>query len=192
MRTLERTLVAGILASLSVLTASISGYSQTTSSPAQSAISPGVPVTSGPRIWLQQNQPLAVQHVAVQPGTSQGMALADTSALAGMGQSQPVSLVAGDLDGDGFDDLVVGYGSGGGGFISIHRGNIDAFAPQSEASFKAIGRGEFPSPFHLEAKTFSVSVRPDFIALGNFSGSSHLDLVLAASGDNVLYFFAGD
>src|SRR5262250_3389912 len=60
------------------------------------------------------------------------------------------------------------------------------------ASFKAIGRAKFPSPFHQEAKTVSVSVRPDFIALGNFSGSSHLDLVLAASGDNVLYFFAGD
>src|SRR5215469_13196604 len=68
MRTLERTLVAGIIVFLSVLTAFNRGYSQTKSSPAQAAVSSGTPqvsvVPSGPRIWLQQNQPLPVQHLA--------------------------------------------------------------------------------------------------------------------------------
>src|SRR5215813_1786499 len=149
--------------------------------------------TSGPRIWLQEkNQPLPVQHVAVRPGNGQGMAAADASVLTGLGHSQPVSLTSGDIDQDGFDDLVVGYSAGSGGFISIHRGNIDAFAPQSDASFQAIGRGEFPSPFDLEAQAFSVSVHPDFVALGNFTGSGNNDLVVAAKGGNALYIFPGD
>jgi hypothetical protein len=31
--------------------------------------------------------------------------------------------------------------------IAVHRGNLDAFAPQSEASFQAIGRSEFHHRF---------------------------------------------
>jgi hypothetical protein len=117
---------------------------------------------------------------------------AESSLLAGLSHSQPVSMTSGDLDADGFEDLVVGYSTGSGGFISIHRGNIDAFAPQSDASFQAIGRGEFPSPFLLEAKVFSVPVSPDFIALGNFIGGGNKDLAVAAQGGSVLYIFPGD
>jgi uncharacterized repeat protein (TIGR01451 family) len=147
------------------------------------AQSPGV---TGPKIWLQANQPLPVQHVPASAG--QGM-MAD---LQGLGQGQPVSIAAGDLDHDGFQDLVVGYSAGAGGYIAVHRGNIDAFAPQSDESFKAIGRGEFPSPFLLEAPTFSVPVSPDFIVLGNFLGSSNQDLAIAGKGGNTLYVFPGD
>ncbi|HVG91554.1 MAG TPA: hypothetical protein VNB54_08690, partial [Alphaproteobacteria bacterium] len=71
-------------------------------------------------------------------------------------------------------------------------GNIDAFAPQSDASFQAIGRGEFPSPFLLEAVTFSVPLSPDFIALGDFLGSGNDDLAVASKGGNLLYIFPGD
>src|SRR5215813_4630972 len=148
--------------------------------------------TSGPRIWLQENQPLPVHHTAAQVTNGQGMAAADASVLAGLGHSQPVSLTSGDIDQDGFDDLVVGYSAGSGGFISVHRGNIDAFAPQSDASFQAIGRGEFPSPFDLEAQAFSVSVHPDFVALGDFTGQGQRDLIIAARGSNTLYVFPGD
>ncbi|HEY6252099.1 MAG TPA: right-handed parallel beta-helix repeat-containing protein, partial [Candidatus Angelobacter sp.] len=148
--------------------------------------------TTGPRIWLQENQPLPVQHVAVTLSAGQGMQPADSSALAGLGQGQPVSLASGDLDADGFDDLVVGYRTPTGGVISIHRGNMDAFAPQSDASFQAIGQGKFPSPFLLEAKTFQVPVSPDFLALGNFSGSGNKDLVVASKGGNTLYIFPAD
>ena len=147
---------------------------------------------SGPRIWLQENQPLPVQHIPVALSNGQGMAVADSSALSGMGQGQPVSMASADLDADGFDDLLVGYSAGAGGFISIHRGNIDAFAPQSDASFQAIGRGQFPSPFLLEARTFSVPVSPDFMALGDFTGSGNRDLAVASKGGSALYIFPGD
>ena len=53
---------------------------------------------SGPKIWLQNNQPLAVSHTG---------AAASSPAFLG-GAAQPVSLASGDLDGDGIADLVVG------------------------------------------------------------------------------------
>ena len=134
----------------------------------------------GPKIWLQDNQPLAVAHTgaAANPGL--------------MAATQPVSLTSGDIDADGVADLVVGYRAPGGGVITVHRGNLDAFAPQSDASLQAIGRGEFPSPFLTDANTFSVPVSPDFIALGNFTGDGQRDLIIAARGSNTLYIFPGD
>ncbi|HMC31426.1 MAG TPA: hypothetical protein VKL99_11375, partial [Candidatus Angelobacter sp.] len=132
---------------------------------------------SGPKIWLQDNQSLPVVH---------------TGAAAQAGLGQPLAMASADIDGDGIADLVVGHSAPGGGVIAIHRGNLDAFAPQSDASLQAIGRGEFPSPFLLEARTLSVPVTPNFIALGNFTGKGDQDLLLAAKGGNALYVFAGD
>src|SRR5258708_39047926 len=99
--------------------------------------------------------------------------------ILGGGQAQPLSMAKGNFV-DGIEDLVVGYAAPGGGIIAFHRGNLDAFAPQSDASFQAIGRGEFPAPFLPEARVFSVPVRPDFIALGNFTVLSLQDLVVAS------------
>jgi fimbrial isopeptide formation D2 family protein len=136
--------------------------------------------TSGPKIWLQDNQSLGVRHVG--------------AAAATVGASQPVAMASGDINGDGVADLVVGHRSANSdtGFVSIYRGNLDAFAPQSDASFQAIGRGEFPSPFLPDAQTFSVPVTPDFLALGNFTGDGQRDLLIAARGSNTLYVFPGD
>src|SRR5215469_3736421 len=155
---------------------------------AQQIVSAGTTgnLPSGPRIWLQDRQPLPVQHMAAGQGTGSPVD------LSGLGHAQPVSMTSGDLDADGFDDLVVGYSTGNGGYISIHRGNMDAFAPQSDASFQAIGRGEFPSPFQLQAQTFSVGVSPDFVALGDFTGQGNKDLAVAAKGGNALYIFPND
>ncbi|HEY6352018.1 MAG TPA: choice-of-anchor D domain-containing protein [Candidatus Angelobacter sp.] len=189
----KRTLLS--LAFVVAFLSSMAALAQTpASTPTQPVTTPGAAgnLSSGPRIWLQENQVLPVQHVAVGLNNGQGMMAVDAGVLTGLSQSQPVSIASADLDGDGFDDLVVGYGVGSAGFISIHRGNIDAFAPQSNASFQAIGRGEFPSPFHLEAKTFTVPVSPDFMALGNFIGDGNKDLAVAAKGGSMLYIFPGD
>jgi fimbrial isopeptide formation D2 family protein len=135
----------------------------------------------GPKIWLQENQSLPVTHTgaAVQnPGL--------------MRAAQPVSVTSGDIDADGVADLLVGYSGPGGGVIAVHRGNLDAFAPQSDASLQAVGRGEFPAPFLTDANTFTVPVSPDFIAIGNFTGNGEQDLVVAARGGNALYVFPGD
>src|SRR5215831_554440 len=94
----------------------------------------------GPRIWLRDAQPIAVNHVGA------------TKTVQALSSAQPLALAKGDFDADGVEDLVIGYKSAKGGILALHRGNLDAFAPQSEASFQAIARGEFPSPFLPDAK----------------------------------------
>jgi uncharacterized repeat protein (TIGR01451 family) len=135
----------------------------------------------GPKIWLADNQP-----VPVKTGSA-GLAQSVTA-----GQAQPLAMAAADVDSDGIADLVAGFSAPGGGSIVIHRGNLDAFAPQSNASFQAIGRGQFPAPFLPNAKVVSIPVRPDFMALGSFTPGGQQDLVVAARGGNSLYVFPGD
>jgi uncharacterized repeat protein (TIGR01451 family) len=137
---------------------------------------------SGPKIWLGDSQLLTVN-----PQGASGMSSPLTS-----GQAQPLSMISADLDGDGIADLVVGYSTPNGGTIAVYRGNLDAFAPQSDASFQAIGRGEFPSPFLPNAQTFSVPVSPAFLATGDFTGQGRVDLALAAKGGSTIYLFVND
>jgi len=122
----------------------------------------------GPKIWLGDNQALPVKPVGA-PTLAQSVAA---------GQAQPTAMATADVDGDGVADLIAGFSAPGGGAIVIHRGNMDAFAPQSDASFQAIGRGQFPAPFLPNAKVFSVPVRPDFI-----------DTILAPAVDRIGYGF---
>lgn len=142
----------------------------------------------GPKIWLQDRQPLGVTHVPAD-GTAQNKSAAKSLAA---GQGQPLAMIHGDFDQDGVEDLAVGYATPGGGAIVVHRGNLDAFAPQSDASFQAIGRGEFPAPFLPQAKVVGIPIRPDFLAAGNFTGKGNTDLVAASKGGNALYIFPGD
>jgi CSLREA domain-containing protein/uncharacterized repeat protein (TIGR01451 family) len=142
--------------------------------PAQAQTAP----SGAPRIWLQNNRPAQVAHVG--------------PAAASMGTAQPLSMVSVDFDADGVEDLVVGYSTPSGGVLAFHRGNLDAFAPQSDASFQAIARGEFPEPFLPEAQTLTVPVTPDFIAAGDFTGHGNTDLAVAARGGSTIYIYAGD
>ncbi|HEV1996486.1 MAG TPA: FG-GAP-like repeat-containing protein [Candidatus Acidoferrum sp.] len=153
---------------------------------------------SGPRIWLQEPRSLPVKYVAAAVGASSGATVAaqnvndGAAQILASGQGQPLAMIAGDFDRDGVNDLVVGYAVPGGGILAFHRGNLDAFAPQSDASFQAIGRGEFPSPFLPGVQVTRLAIRPDFLAVGNFTGQGDLDLVVAARGGNAIYLFAGD
>ncbi len=142
----------------------------------------GTQAAKGPKIWLQDNQAVPVTHVG--PATA-------AQALAA-GQGQPLSMTTGDFDGDGIADLLVGYNTAAGSVVTLQRGNLDAFAPQSDASFQAIGRGQFPQPYLTRAQVISVPVSPDFLAAGNFTGKGNLDFVLASKDGNALYLFAGD
>jgi len=44
-------------------------------------------------------------------------------------------------------DLAIGYATGTGGAIGLMRGNHDAIAPRTEASWLAAGRHELTVPF---------------------------------------------
>ncbi len=136
----------------------------------------------GPKIWLGDNQ--AVPMTPVGAGT-----LAQSVAA---GHAQPLSMATADVDGDGVADMVAGFSAPGGGAIVIHRGNVDAFAPQSDASFQAITNGQFPAPFLPNAQVINIPVRPDFMALGRFTRGGNQDLVVASLGGNSLYLFPSD
>jgi len=139
---------------------------------------------AGPRIWLGERQQLPMQA----GGAPGGASLLGGHAALSPAAVQPLALTTGDVDEDGIPDLLVGYA----GQISILRGNVDAFAPQSDASFQAIGNGQFPSPFLAQSITLATPVNPDFMAVGHFTASGHNDLVIAARGGTALYVFAGD
>ncbi len=108
------------------------------------------------------------------------------------GQAQPLSLISHDFDEDGFSDLIVGYATPNGGALSWHRGNIEAFAPQTEESFRAMSAGNYQDPVLPGASTFRTTIRPDLLAAGDFYQSGHLSLVVATQGGNSLNLLAGD
>src|SRR5216684_2056060 len=105
------------------------------------------------------------------------------------GKAKPLSLAADDFDGDGMIDLAAGYATPNGGRIAIFRGNLDAFAPQSQQSFEAIGRGNFPQPFLTGAQVVEVPGQPDFLAAGMFIGHDGPALIAAARGGHQIYVF---
>jgi hypothetical protein len=151
------------------------------------AQNPGVPQVNagetGRHIAVQDPQAISVEFVGPQ----------DAVQALQSGQARPLSLARGDFDEDGIEDLVAGYSAPGGkGIVVLYRGNLDAFAPQSEGSWLAIGRGEFPPAFLSIAATFTVPAAADLLATGNFLGGNHLDVVTAARGDSKLFLLAGN
>ncbi|MGA7238599.1 MAG: CSLREA domain-containing protein [Bryobacteraceae bacterium] len=106
------------------------------------------------------------------------------------GRPSALAMASADLDGDAVNDLAIGFAAPGGGLIAIHRGNLDAFAPQSEASFNAIGRGDFPAPFLPEAELVEIPSRPDFLAAGDLIGQSGSALAAAARGGQSIHLLA--
>jgi len=140
-------------------------------------------VTAGELIYLQDAQKLSVTY----SGTS-----AATSPL-NSGTALPLAIASGDFNQDGVDDLVVGYGiAGGTGVLAIHPGNLDAFAPQSQDSWRAISLQQFPSPVLGSASAIQISSTPDFVTAGKFAGTDHVDIVTAALGGTSLSLLAGN
>src|ERR1700680_4585687 len=89
----------------------------------QAALAAGgpAPPSQGPHIYVQDAQRVRVNHSG-DPAAVQALVT---------GQAQPLSFASADVDEDGVADLLVGYSTPIGGAVVLHRGNLDAFAPQS-------------------------------------------------------------
>ena len=105
--------------------------------------------------------------------------------------AHPLSMVSGDFDEDGVADLVIGYGLDEGGSIALLRGNRDAIAPQSQASWLAAGRHEDADPFLQPSKTVSLKTAPSLMASADVNGDGHLDVVYATKGSGQLQVMLG-
>ena len=114
----------------------------------------------------------------------------DTQFNESLGQATPLSLAVDDFDGDGIHDLALGISTPAGGMLAIRRGNLDAFAPQSDATLWAIARGEFPSPYLAGAQTLSLPGRPDLLAAGDVIGEDGPGLLAAERGGHALHVVA--
>jgi hypothetical protein len=106
---------------------------------------------------------------------------------------RPLSLAAGDFDEDGVPDLVTGFASAAAGTVTLHRGNVDAIYPNSAEAQKRRAEGRFTDALFLSpASVFAIGVTPDFLGVGDFDADTHLDMVAAEVGGEVLYFIPGD
>jgi CSLREA domain-containing protein len=106
-------------------------------------------------------------------------------------QPRPLAMVSGDFDEDGVDDLVIGYGSQKGGSIAWLRGNLDAIAPQTHASWLAAGRHEYSDAFLQPSKMVSLKTQPSLMVSADVNGDGHLDVVYGSQGSSVLYVMLG-
>ncbi len=104
--------------------------------------------------------------------------------------ARPLALAVGDFDEDGAPDLAAGYVGGQGGILSLHRGNVDAIYPNTPTAKQRWG--DRPPPFLSPARVFDLPVAADFTGAGDFNADGHLDLVVAARGDLLLYLLVGD
>jgi predicted outer membrane repeat protein len=136
---------------------------------------------SGQRIWLDAPRNLSLRYAG-------GRGAAALSA----GHAEALSLAQGDLDEDGVADLVIGYATGNGGAVAIHRGNPDARAPRSHKGFLAAGRGQFPDPVLPQVEVLDVGVTPDLLAIADLDGDGHKDIIIGSRTSATLYVLFGD
>lgn len=111
-----------------------------------------------------------------------------TKTSEGVGTSGPRVMATGDFDADGVDDLIVAHGGG----IVLHRGDINAFAPKTEAAFEAIRDLRFISPFDENTTSYALPSAADYLLVGDFDRDSKLDITAAARGGNEIFFLRGN
>ncbi|HLN99311.1 MAG TPA: CSLREA domain-containing protein, partial [Pyrinomonadaceae bacterium] len=106
--------------------------------------------------------------------------------------ARPLSLASGDLNVDGYPDLVVGYASANGDFVTVSLANPEAFAPTKPETIEAIKNGQFSQSFLPEVAVLPVPEAPEFLAVGDFDRDGHLDILTATRGNDTIFLALGD
>ncbi|HEU4386749.1 MAG TPA: hypothetical protein VFV34_03050 [Blastocatellia bacterium] len=138
--------------------------------------------------------------VKLQQSASRGIRLGDRFEITAGWESghrppataKPLSLTSADFDNDGTPDLACGYESGDQGEIAVYRGNVDSTFPNSP---EAKARGVDPrsvSPFLPLARSFDLTLSPDFLAAGDFNADGNADLIAGKRGADSLRLMPGD
>ncbi|MEP6819604.1 MAG: CSLREA domain-containing protein, partial [bacterium] len=105
--------------------------------------------------------------------------------------ARPLSLATGDLNVDGFPDLLCGYTSESGSFVTVSLGNPEAFGPTRRETIDAVSSGNFHDSFLPDATVIPVPVAPDFLAVGDFDRDGRLDILMATRGNDTIYIAEG-
>lgn len=101
---------------------------------------------------------------------------------------EAISAVIGDLDADGFNDLIIGRN----GSLTIQRGDINAFAPQTHSAWEAIRDLRFISPFKSEISSFELPFQVDFVQIGDFTRDGKVDVIAASRSSNQIILLESD
>ncbi len=102
--------------------------------------------------------------------------------------NNPLSAAVADLDGDGIADLIIGRN----GAVTVQRGDINAFAPKTQAAWEAIRDLRYLSPFLSKTESIAVPLAADFVQTGDFNRDGKQDILAASRSRNELVLLAGD
>lgn len=103
-------------------------------------------------------------------------------------QRSALTAVLADLDYDGINELVTGHADS----VVIQRGDMNAFAPKTNAAYEAIRDLRFISPFESKTRVISVPFPAEMIATGDFTRDGKPDIVVGSRGaDRIVLLEAG-
>jgi CSLREA domain-containing protein len=140
------------------------------------------------------NSPIRFQNGRDLPAqyTAAGLTAGENLLALEQRQVRALSLASGDVNRDGYPDLICGYAGVGAGLVTVQLGNAEAYGPTKPETIQSIIQRDYPDPFLSETAVLSTPEAPEFLATGDFDRDGHLDIIAGTRGSGALYLLAGD